>query len=131
MKIFNINTKQNFGNVYALYGTTSQIVDTWNNKIINDLPKDSFDKNNIMLFSATDIYENSKQEGILANVAHEGKKVALIVTGEKDCNNVSFMEFGWTSLNGISQHILKAFNLDNINHEDIDEIKSSVFEKNI
>ena len=109
-----------FGKVYALYGTNKQILDTYNG-ICNDLDKNS----SIRYIDATQIYQKNNGKGLLTKVAHNGKDVAFVVTGKSDNEKIRFMEFGWTSINGISQHICKAFNVDKIRKKDVQEIKDS------
>ncbi|MBR1617184.1 hypothetical protein IJ670_03445, partial [bacterium] len=81
---------------------------------------------NIMFMPATDIYKANAGDGTLTKAAHEGKEVALFITGGKDCNKATFMEKGWSTVNSISQHIAKTFNADNLSSLEKEEIYSSM-----
>ena len=113
-----------FGKVYALYGSKQQVMNTCRG-ICDDLAN----KNpSITIHNATEIYKNNRGNGILTQAAHEGKDVCFIITGKEDCKKASFMYPGWGSLNGISQHIYKGFDLNKINECDIKEIKESALD---
>ena len=113
-----------FGKVYALYGSKQQVMNTCKG-ICNDLA----DKNpSITIHNATEIYKNNRGRGILTQAAHDGKDVCFVVTGKEDCEKISFMDYGWSTINGISQHIHKGFDLDKISKWDIKEIKESALD---
>lgn len=120
MKLQNTNSV-NFGKVYALYGTKQQISNNLN-RICSDLGRKNPD---IEILNATDIYKTNNGSGILTKAASEGKDVFFIVAGKGDCDNLKFKSHGWGSINGVSQHINKGFNLDKIKEKDIEEIKKS------
>lgn len=113
-----------FGKVYALYGSKKQIADTCCG-IRHDL---AHKNSSITILDATDIYQNNRGRGILTQAAHNGKDVCFVVTGKEDCKKISFMDYGWSTINGISQHIYKGFDLDKINECDIKEIKESALD---
>ena len=47
-------------------------------------------------------------------VIKEGKEIAFVVAGKEDVEKVSFFAPGWGSINGISKHIDRFINLDNV-----------------
>lgn len=114
-----------FGKVYAIYGTKNQIIDTYNG-IYDSLDEK---KSTISFINATEIYQKNRGNGILTKAAHDGKEVGFIVTGKEDNDKINFMRFGWTSINGVSHHIYKAFDLDKIEGKDIRGIKISAHKK--
>ena len=122
MKINNINNV-NFKSVYGLYGTAKHI-----SKIYTEILKTN-QNHNILFLSATDEYVSSKnQDSILSKEAKNGKEVAFFITGEKDSAKARFMESGYGSINGISQHLDKVFDADNILEDEKEEIINSMYE---
>lgn len=115
-----------FGKVYALYGSKKQIADTCSG-IRHDL---AHKNSSITILDATDIYQNNRGGGILTQAAHDGKDICFVVTGKEDCEKVSFMDYGWSTINGVSRHIYKGFDLDKISERDIKEIKKSALDSN-
>ncbi len=45
---------------------------------------------------------------------HKVKKINFVVTGKEATDKVSFMDFGWSSINGISRKIQRFISLDNV-----------------
>lgn len=123
MKISNLNS-MNFGKVYALYGTKQQVTSTCR-QICNDI---AYKNPSIEILNATDVYQNNRGNGILTKAAHEGKSVCFVVTGKEDCDKLRYMQHGWGSINGVSQHIDKGIDLDKISKKDISEIKNSALD---
>ena len=86
-----------YDSVYAVAGTSEQLEQL--QKIISKT------KGKAIILDATDIYDQGKTNGLCSKAVSEGKKISFVVTGKEACNNVSFMKFGWTSIQGISRRI--------------------------
>lgn len=106
MKIGNISNNVNFGRVYALAGTKEQI-----NEVKQIVRKT---RGFGHFFEVTDMYKKNTGDGLCTQAAKSGKEVVFVVAGQEDYNKVNFMSPGWTSLNGISQHIDRFIELDNV-----------------
>lgn len=106
MRVNNISNHTSFGRVYACAGTKEQM-----NELQNIVNKS---KGNGMFISATDLYVNRAGNGLCTQAAHQGKEIAFVVAGKEDTNKVSFMEFGWSSVNGISRHIDRFIELTDV-----------------
>ena len=106
MKIGNISSNANFGRIYAVAGTKEQVAE------VEQIVKKT--RGYGMFFDATDLYRRNTGDGLCTQAAKSGKEVAFVVAGKEDYNNVNFMRPGWSSLNGISQHIDRFIELDNV-----------------
>ena len=106
MRINNISNNINFGRVYAAAGSKEQINQL--KKIIGS------SKGEGLFLDATSLYKEKAGDGLCTNAAKEGKEVAFVVAGKKDVNKVLFMEHGWTSINGVSHHIDRFIELDDV-----------------
>lgn len=121
MKVKNITLSPNFGNVYGVYGTGSQI-----ESLYNRIVREKSGNKNLMIIPATDEFMIRKNKGVLEHAAKVGKKqIALLITGQKDYDRVNFQEYGWATIDGISKHIKEIFNLNKINENQIQEIITS------
>ncbi|MBQ8886350.1 MAG: hypothetical protein IJY61_01435 [Candidatus Gastranaerophilales bacterium] len=94
-----------YDSVYAVAGTSEQL-----DKLEAIISKT---KGKAIILDATDLYTQGKTTGLCANAAAEGKEISFVVTGKEACNNVSFMQFGWTSIQGISRRIQRFIDLRN------------------
>ncbi len=104
MRINNISSTANFGKVYAVAAPELQL-EKFKEKAIRA-------KGHLIVFDATDLYRNQPMaSGFCSRAAHDGESVAMFITGEEDTDNVRFMRPGWTSLNGITQHIFNFYSL--------------------
>ena len=107
MKISNINSSASFGRVYAVAGQKQKIT-----KLKEILEKSD---GNSLVLDATDIYVRNQGNGLCTKSAKRGKKIAFVITG-KDIDRACFMESGWGSVNGISRHIYKFIDLNNVHN---------------
>ena len=106
MRIGNITNNVNFGRVYAVAGTKEQVDEV--KQIVRKTRGFGH------FFNVTDLYKKSSTNGLCSEAVQNGKEVAFVVAGQEDYNKVNFMSPGWTSLNGISQHIDRFIELDNV-----------------
>ncbi len=106
MRVGNISNNINFGRVYAVAGTKEQVEEL--KAIVNNSKGEGF------FISATNLYKDRKGEGECTKAAKEGKEVAFVVAGKEDVEKVSFFAPGWGSINGISQHIDRFIELNNV-----------------
>lgn len=106
MRIGNISNNVNFGRVYAVAGTKDQVDQ------VRQIVKKT--RGFGMVLDATDLYIKNTGDGLCTQAAKEGKEVAFVVAGKEDYNNVNFMRHGWSSLNGISHHIDRFIELDDV-----------------
>lgn len=98
-----------YDSVYAVAGTKDQI-----SELQNIFSKTT---GQVMVMSATDLYTQGRTTGLCTDAASKGKEIAFVVTGKKSCDNVSFMNFGWSSLQGISKRIQSFINLENVKEQ--------------
>ena len=94
-----------YDSVYAVAGTKEQL------SKLNDIISNS--KGKAIVLDATDLYKQGKTDGLCAKAVSEGKKVSFIVTGMDSCKNISHMQFGWSSINGISRRLQRFIDLRN------------------
>ena len=106
MRISNISNNVNFGRVYAVAGTKEQVEEL--KAIVNNSKGEGF------FLNATHIYKDRKGEGQCTNAVKEGKEIAFVVAGKEDVEKVSFFAPGWGSINGISNHIDRFIELNNV-----------------
>lgn len=108
MRISNISNNINFGRVYAVAGTKEQVDEL--KSIVNNSKGEGF------FLSATHLYKDRKGdgEGACTKAAKDGKEIAFVVAGKEDVEKVSFFAHGWGSINGISQHIDRFIELNNV-----------------
>lgn len=106
MRVNNISNNLSFGRVYACAGTKEQM-----NQLKNIVQKS---KGNGIFIEATDLYINRVGNGLCTQAAQNGKEIAFVIAGKKDVDNVSFMNQGWGSINGISQHINRFIELTDV-----------------
>ena len=106
MRISNISNNINFGRVYAVAGTKEQVDEL--KSIVNNSKGEGF------FLSATHLYKDRNGEGACTNAAREGKEIAFVVAGKEDVEKVSFFAPGWGSINGISKHIDRFIELNNV-----------------
>lgn len=107
MKINSVGAAQNFGKVFAVAGTKEKT-----NKLKTII---SQSEGKADVYEATDMYRNATEtKGACSKAASRGKQVNFVVTGTNDTEKAAFMETGWTSLGGISQHIDKFIDLHNV-----------------
>ena len=106
MRIGNISNNVNFGRVYAVAGTKEQLAE------LRQIVQKSAGSG--AFFNATDLYKNRQGDGLCTEAANNGKEVAFVVAGKEDYDKVYFMRSGWTSLNGISHHIDRFIDLENV-----------------
>jgi len=106
MRVNNISNNLSFGKVYACAGTKEQINE------LKDIIQSS--KGNGMVYNATDLYINREGDGLCTQAARQGKEIAFVVAGKKDTDKVSFMESGWSSINGISRHLDRFIELTDV-----------------
>ena len=66
------------------------------------------------ILDATELYTQGLTNGLCNEAASQGKKINFVVTGKEATDKVSFMDYGWSSLNGISKRIQKFISLDNV-----------------
>ena len=97
MRINSIKNSLNFGRVYAIAGT---------NKNMQELLKELEPAGNKLIkIYATDLYQGRIEDGECTRAAKSGKEIYFVVAGKEDIENIRFMESGWGSVNGISNHI--------------------------
>ena len=106
MRISNISSNINFGRVYAVAGTKEQVEEL--KAIVNNSKGEGF------FLNATHIYKDRKGDGLCTNAVKEGKEIAFVVAGKEDVEKVSFFAPGWGSINGISNHIDRFIELNNV-----------------
>ncbi len=109
MRISNISNYINFGRVYAVAGTREQVEEL--KAIVNRSRGDGF------FLSATHIYKDRKSDGLCTEAAKQGNEIAFVVAGKEDVEKVSFMHPGWSSVNGISNHIDRFIQLSNVKEQ--------------
>ena len=106
MRISNISNNVNFGRVYAVAGTKEQVEEL--KAIVNNSKGEGF------FLNATHIYKDKKGDGECTKAAKEGKEIAFVVAGKEDVDKVSYFAPGWGSVNGISHHIDRFIELQNV-----------------
>lgn len=94
-----------YDSVYAVAGNTEQL-----DKLKAIISKT---KGKAIILDATDLYTQGKTNGLCAKAASEGKEISFVVTGKKACDNVSFMQQGWSSIHGISRRLQRFIDLRN------------------
>ncbi len=109
MRIGNISNNINFGRVYAVAGTREQVEEM--KAIVNRSKGDGF------FLSATHLYKDRTGEGLCTEAAKQGDEIAFIVAGKEDVEKVSFMYPGWSSVNGVSNHIDRFIKLTNVKEQ--------------
>lgn len=111
----------NFGRVIAVAGTKKQV-----ENLKESLSQSGCQETKDYLFdNATSLYVDRPAKGPLSKAANEGKEIVLITTGE-DVSKVMFMDRGWTSVNGISQHISDFFDVSSQYSQRAEEIKNII-----
>ena len=94
-----------YDSVYAVAGTSEQL-----DKLEEVISKT---RGKAIILDATDLYTEGKTNGLCAKAAAEGKEISFVITGKEACNNISFMQFGWSSIHGISRRIQRFIDLRN------------------
>lgn len=77
---------------------------------------DAYSSNYLQFKPATGIYKNDNKDGFCHSAVRQGREVAFLVVGKEDCSKVRFMDSGYTTLNGISQHLDGGYRIDNISY---------------
>lgn len=103
------NISKQYPGVFAVAGTKEQI-----NQLRNIVSKS---KGNGYFMEATSLYTNRKGSGLCTDAAKSGKEVAFVVTGKEATDNVSFMNYGWSSINGVSRHIDRFVELTDVKEQ--------------
>lgn len=98
--------ERQYSSVYAVAGTSEQIEEL--NKIIAKT------RGYATSMDATHLYKGSFSDGQCAKAANEGKEIAFIVTGKAANRALSFMDYGWSSVNGVSKRLQKFISLDDV-----------------
>lgn len=107
MKINSIPTIR-FSSIYAI--SAKRDVMEGISKKCDNCPSDS-----LKFMSATDLYKNNSDgDGFCRRAVKGGDEVAFLVVGEEDCGRVRFMDSGYGTLNGISQHLEEGYEVDDI-----------------
>lgn len=105
MRVGNISNVS-FGKVIAVSGdmeTTKRFTD--------EISKTEGD---YLILSATEIYKrNGEEKGLCSKAVQTGSEVTFVITGDEDVKKASMMLPGWGSVNGISKHLSKFFDLKN------------------
>ena len=94
-----------YDSVYAVAGDAEQL-----DKLKVIISKT---KGKAIILNATDLYTQGKTNGLCAKAASEGKEISFVVTGKDACDNISFMQQGWSSIHGISRRIQRFIELRN------------------
>lgn len=95
-----------YDSVYAVAGSSEQI-----EELKGILVKT---KGYVDISDATDLYKGAPTRGLCSQAVKEGKEIAFVVTGKENNKNLSFMQFGWTSINAISRRLQRFVELKNI-----------------
>ena len=66
---------------------------------------------------ATDLYKGGYSSGECGKAANEGKEIAFVVTGKQANKALSFMDYGWSSINGVSKRLQRFISLDNVKEQ--------------
>ena len=98
--------EREYDSVYALAGTPEQLEDL--QRILKNT------KGVANYSNATHLYQGRKTNGLCSKAVQDGKEIAFVVTGKENNRNISFMEFGWSSINAISRRIEKFISLENV-----------------
>ena len=121
MKVGNINNSLNFGNVYGVYGSISQITNLYD-EIVGKKQSVS----NLLYIPANDVFAKSNNyENDLVLAAKTGDQVALIVTGD-EYEKISNKKRGWKTKDDIAKNVQKIINLNFITDKQKREIIKSV-----
>ena len=120
MKLSNLNST-NFGKVYALYGSKNQMKKV-NHVISRHASNESAP---IKIYDATDMYQFSSGDGLLARCAREGKQISFVITGEKDCGKIKSQNPDRDEIVSVAQFMAGFLNVDKMNLKDIEEIRLS------
>ena len=100
------SVSREYDSVYAVSGTEQQIEEM--KKIIKKT------NGKATILDATELYTQGLTNGLCNAAASQGKKINFVITGKEATDKVSFMDYGWSSLNGISKRIQKFISLDNV-----------------
>lgn len=101
--------ERKYAQVYAIAGTPEQI-----HELRSIIAKT---QGYATCLDATDLYKGSHSDGQCAKAANEGKEIAFVVTGKASNKALSFMDYGWSTLNGVSKRLQRFISLDNVKEQ--------------
>ena len=98
-----------YAQVYALAGTPEQIREL----------RGIIAKTNgyATCLDATDLYKGGRSSGLCSAAVTEGKEIAFVVTGKASNRALSFMDYGWSTVNAVSRRLQQFISLENVQEQ--------------
>ena len=101
--------ERQYSSVYAVAGTSEQI-----HELRGIIART---QGYATCLDATDLYKGGYSSGQCGKAANEGKEIAFVVTGKQANKALSFMDYGWSSVNGVSKRLQRFISLDNVKEQ--------------